>query len=385
MNGPEKILRSVRAALAEVPSGARAWIAVSGGLDSMTLLEAVHRAGARGVVVAHVNHALRGAESDADEAHVQAAAAARGYAFHRLRIEWNGEHPSQAACRRRREVFFASAMGERDLLFLAHHADDQAETIMLRLLRGTGLDGLGGIKARSGIKRRPLLAFPRSAIHAAAETWGVHWREDSSNLSAKYDRNWLRHEIFPRLEARRPGFAGRLAALGEELQARAAPRVAAPLFTFGEFRFAKRAELLVLGERGLKTAFGLDRAHTRSLAALLAKGSGECAAPRRRFRLSQGVLVVEQGTEFRDELAWREGGAGRVAESALGSWRFAAAAVGSRREVALGASAKKKFQAAKVPVFFRDSLPVLPGAEKIFLPTGAACTPSPLAEWWLSS
>src|SRR5690606_16762424 len=121
------------------------------------------------------------------------------------------EKPSQALCREKRQAFFDKYLGENDRLFLAHHLDDQAETLLLRLMRGSGIHGLKGMAAANGKKVRPLLKVSREEILAAARDWKLSWREDSSNRSLKYERNWVRHEVLPLLESRRPGVARRIA------------------------------------------------------------------------------------------------------------------------------------------------------------------------------
>jgi hypothetical protein len=155
-------------------------------------------------------------------------------------------------------------------------------------------------------------------------------------------------------------------------------------------RFASRRELLELGEREIKSAFSLDRKHTASLSALLKKGSGECSAPRLRFRLSQGILLVEGQEKFSDRLAWLQEVAGLTASSALGQWKFSGLEAGDRQGLLGGVKGKKKFQEARVPLFFRDSVPVLKATGGRLLVPGKAVdgvefTPSPLAKWWISS
>ncbi|MGZ3696068.1 MAG: ATP-binding protein, partial [Bdellovibrionota bacterium] len=251
---------------------------------------------------------------------------------------------------------------------------------------------LGGMARVSSTKVRPLLSFSRQQIIAVAREWKVEWREDSSNLSSKYERNWLRNEILPLLEARRPGFSRRLADLAEEV--RSAPSSIAPatvLFGLCDgIQFGTRSALLALGSRGLKITFSLDRKHSAALLKLLEKGNGECLAPKTRFSLSQGILLVERGRKFADELVWSSEGATKSAESVLGKWVYRDLKLGGRKELAPGMKGKKKFQEASVPLFFRDSVPVLSSeGGKIQLTLAPndnlSFEPSALGAWWISS
>lgn len=374
------------------------YVAVSGGLDSMTLLEALARTKPAGAElgVLHVNHALRGAESDGDEALVRERAAALGLRFIGHRLQWKaGEKPSQARCRDERRKFFGRVLAPADLLYLAHHRDDQAETVLLRLLRGTGLRGLRGMAAANGSLRRPFLHLPRRALSAAAEAWGVEWREDGSNADTRYERNWLRAEILPRLEARRPGVADRLSALAAEAQQVPAAETV-PLFSLGAgIQFAHRAALRRLPAGGLAFQFALDRRHALGLARLLEKGGGRYEAEGKKFFLSREVLLVEENkARFAPALSIRESSAGWVAESSLGVWHFSGEGRSARdrpgdaASLALGDRAKKEFQAAGTPIFFRAALPFWRkgGAWRLApLTAEAGFLPSPLARWWLSS
>jgi tRNA(Ile)-lysidine synthase len=176
-------------------------VAVSGGADSLALvLLAEHWARARGgrVLGLTVDHGLR-AEAPAEAARVAAWLAARGIAHRTLR--WQGPPPSgdvQAAARRARYALLAATCGEQGILHLltAHHREDQAETLLLRLARGSGIAGLAGMAAlvEGGACRilRPLLAVPRDRLRAALDARGQDWIEDSSNRNPAYARVRLR-------------------------------------------------------------------------------------------------------------------------------------------------------------------------------------------------
>lgn len=380
----DQVLRALKQSLAGQPAGARCLLAVSGGLDSMVLLEAAARLRLERVVVLHVNHALRGTESDADEAFVREQASARGFEFLSHRLQWKNEKPGQAACRRLREEFFSRARLAGEKIVYAHHLNDQAETIFLRLLRGTGLDGLAAMAPATPSKIRPFLQLTRAQLAAAAAAWAIAWREDSSNASSAYERNWLRHEIFPLLEERRPGFAGKLAALAEEARLLRQPVASSEILSLeGGFQFALRENLRGMESRELKNLFSLNRLHTGALRALLEKGNGEWKGPGVRFRLSQGILLAERNSAFEDALRWSESGA----MSKLGCWQGLPAE--AERSRPRGEKWKRAFQEKKIPVFFRDSLPVMESAGRraILLPGAGAFgfRPTALGSWWLSS
>ena len=101
----------------------------------------------------------------------------------------------------------------------AHNAGDNAETILLHLIRGTGLRGLGGIASRQGDVIRPLLSVSRDEIEAYLRFWGLPWREDSTNRDDAYTRNRLRHRVLPELEAMSPGLSARLGEMAARLRA----------------------------------------------------------------------------------------------------------------------------------------------------------------------
>lgn len=185
-------------------------IAISGGLDSVVLTHLCQSLGLK-MVLAHCNFNLRGDESDADEHFVSDLAnelqlelfvkrfktaefasdnkVSIQMAARQLRYEWFSEVASQEKC---------------DAILTAHHADDNFETFLINLTRGTGLDGLTGIPEQNGTIIRPLLPFSREELEVYANEQGVLWRNDSSNASPKYLRNKLRHDIIPILKQINP-------------------------------------------------------------------------------------------------------------------------------------------------------------------------------------
>ena len=178
----------------------RLLLAVSGGLDSTVLAHLLH-AGGYTFALAHCNFGLRGVESDADAAFVARLARGMNVPLHTTRIHIDKESESvQVAARDRRYMYFKKILDEYnyDLLVTAHHLDDSLETLLLNLVRGTGLRGLRGIPPRTDFPlARPLLAASRAEIAAYAEAQGISWREDASNAGNDYRRNALRHRVVP--------------------------------------------------------------------------------------------------------------------------------------------------------------------------------------------
>jgi tRNA(Ile)-lysidine synthase len=185
-------------------------VAVSGGIDSMVLLHALRMLG-HPCTVMHVDHGLRGAESDADRSFVEEHCRREGIPF-RWKKVGAGAHARnnglsiQMAARELRYAFFAEVWQERPWkTALAHHADDAVETLLMHLMRGVGVFGWSAIPPVSGVFVRPLLAVDRLMIEAYAAEHGIMHREDSSNAESKYLRNRVRHELLPLMESLRPG------------------------------------------------------------------------------------------------------------------------------------------------------------------------------------
>lgn len=206
--------RFIDNALAQHVPGRVVWVALSGGLDSSLLLNvAAPLASARGVELRaiHVNHGLQAAASDF-ESHCQKLCKSLGVPLHVAHVSVNPKAPGlEAAAREARYQAFAETLSAGDRLWLAQHADDQAETLLLATLRGSGVRGLAGMPAVRpwrGIElERPWLGLPRSALEQEARHRGIDWCEDPTNAEVMFDRNYLRHRVLAPLRSRWPHVA----------------------------------------------------------------------------------------------------------------------------------------------------------------------------------
>jgi len=210
---PSPFAQSVLAAIRKkgmVRAGERLGLAVSGGADSVALLRAMLELREElGIVlkVLHFNHRIRGAEADADEHFVKAMSAEHGLEFISARADTRA-HGAQkklsleASARALRYRFFAEhiASGAVNKVATAHTLDDQAETLLLRLVRGTGLRGLRGVhdQTAEGIIR-PMLHLRRLDVEHYLKSIGQTWREDTTNADTHHTRNRIRHELLPAL------------------------------------------------------------------------------------------------------------------------------------------------------------------------------------------
>lgn len=190
-------------------------VTVSGGMDSMFLLTYLFNKNYK-LAVAHCNFGLRGNESDGDEAFVKSFCKTNQIKFHTKRFETETYSKAngisiQMAARDLRYQWF-NELCEADLAFgetkivTAHHKTDNAETILLNMVRGTGLKGLEGISPISENKIRPLLCLTRDEIETLVKELKITYREDSSNKSDKYHRNRLRLNVLPELKKINPEF-----------------------------------------------------------------------------------------------------------------------------------------------------------------------------------
>ena len=185
-------------------------IAVSGGLDSVVLTDLFSELNIP-ISLAHCNFQLREKESDLDEEFVKKISQKTSNQIFNIRFkteEFSKKHKlsTQIAARKLRYNWFQELLKEHnfDFVLTAHHADDNLETFLINLTRGTGLDGFTGIPAINGNIVRPLLAFSREEILGYAKANKIVWREDASNASTKYIRNKIRHQIVPVLKEINP-------------------------------------------------------------------------------------------------------------------------------------------------------------------------------------
>ncbi len=324
------LLREVSGAVERLGlPGAGILLAVSGGLDSVALLHALHAISSRHglkLSVGHVNHGLRGAQSEADARFVRELAAGLGLACRVREVEPaaarrggpSRSRPSpQEAARRLRYAALRELAREAGASHVAtaHHADDQAETVLLRLLRGSGPDGLAGIPERSADGRvvRPLLRVTRGQILAFARERGLAWREDASNESDAYARNRLRRrwlpglarEFNPRLlraiadlaEAQRRDSEWMGALVEREVAARLVPETGWLAIATGGWEglpeaLARRVARAALARCGAGRE--VTRVHLERMLRFLRRGR-----PRTRLELPGGLRLVRDAGGFR--------------------------------------------------------------------------------------
>ena len=242
------------AALPAPPAG-RILIGYSGGMDSLVLLQlARQRYGVAALLAVHVHHGLS-PNADRWERYCLQACADLGVRCHAERVLVGaGRGGLEARARAARYDVFARLLGPEDVLLLAHHADDQAETLLYRLLRTGVPAGMPSSRPLGqGCLVRPLLPFPRARLREWARRHELSWVEDESNAGLRADRNYLRHRVLPALSRRWPDVAARLG--------RAAERSATAAQLQRELAIE---DLAGLDERGERVGRSLD------LAALLA-------------------------------------------------------------------------------------------------------------------
>jgi tRNA(Ile)-lysidine synthase len=208
-------VESLSEQLARFPPDSRFAVAYSGGLDSSVLLHATHAAlrqrGAGALRAIHIHHGLS-PHADAWVVHCQERCQTLGIALHveRVQVRVQDGASLESEARECRYKAFESLLGSDEVLLMAHHLDDEAETFVLRTLRGAGPRGLAAIPVMRplgrGVLFRPLLEQRRTVLHSWAVAIGLDWIEDESNTSLRFDRNYLRLAVLPLLEQRWPGY-----------------------------------------------------------------------------------------------------------------------------------------------------------------------------------
>jgi tRNA(Ile)-lysidine synthase len=187
-------------------------LATSGGLDSMVMVDLFHKLPFE-IAIAHCNFQLRGLESFEDQRFIQNYAETNGIRLFLTQFDTDAfandyKLSTQVAARELRYNWFYEILETEnyDYILTAHHADDNLETFLINLVRGTGIDGLTGIPVQNENVIRPLLIFSRQEIESYAKENNIEWREDSSNASDKYLRNKIRHNLVPILKELNPDF-----------------------------------------------------------------------------------------------------------------------------------------------------------------------------------
>ena len=199
--------------LQQLPQAQRLWVAFSGGCDSHVLLHALvqikDQLPATHIWTLHINHGLADEADDWTE-HCQSVCDQLGVNLMSVAVDAipdSGESP-EAAARTARYHVFSDIIEQGDGLLLAHHEDDQAETLLLQLFRGAGVKGLSAMpmvtEFAKGWLGRPILPFSRQSLRDYAAVHGLQWIEDPSNSALVYDRNFLRQQIIPQLQERWP-------------------------------------------------------------------------------------------------------------------------------------------------------------------------------------
>ncbi|MCG2581649.1 MAG: tRNA lysidine(34) synthetase TilS [Marinobacter sp.] len=215
---PAELCASVR----RLPDTPCVWVALSGGLDSVLLLHAVSRClgNDRTIAAIHVNHQLQANAGETEQFCRKLCESLRvPLTVERVTVPTKATDESttggiEEAARNARYDIFERTLEPGHILLMAHHGDDQAETVLFRLLRGSGVAGLAGMPSSRvlgmGELHRPFLAFSRQQIRDWAQQAGLVWVEDPSNTDQKFDRNFLRHSVMPLLKSRWPSLIKRL-------------------------------------------------------------------------------------------------------------------------------------------------------------------------------
>lgn len=211
----ERLVGKVRATIEGyemADPGERIIVAVSGGPDSVCLLDVLHRLSQTldvALSIAHFEHGLRPGEDEAETSFVASLAKGYGIPFETARAEdLYPEIPSLEERARKARYRFLEEVRSRlcaQKIALGHHLDDQAETVLMRLMRGSGPSGLGGIlPCRDGTFIRPMIRVSREEIEAYLREKNLAYVTDLSNFDQRRTRNWVRHELIPRIKSRQP-------------------------------------------------------------------------------------------------------------------------------------------------------------------------------------
>ncbi len=204
--------------LARLPVASRIWVGFSGGADSTALLVALKELEPdlpAEFAAVHFNHGLQ-ATADDWQSHCQSFCEERNIPIRvfRLDLELKEGKSAEEQARNGRYSCIQNFLEPGQVYLTAHHADDNAETLFLNLMRGSGLDGLAGVPPLRSLGKgwiaRPLLDFRRCSLEEFLRSRGISWLQDPSNLDTSFDRNYLRNIVFPELESRWPGLVKNL-------------------------------------------------------------------------------------------------------------------------------------------------------------------------------
>lgn len=219
----DRLLENIKSSLAEF-SGAQLFMAVSGGVDSMVLLNALKMLGHEPIAL-HVNYHLRGEESEGDELFIREYCKTNNIELLVKSIDLNeilekegGNLQNKARTVRYNWFREVAEQYDNGLVLLGQHENDQIETFLLQLFRGAGMRGLSAMLKTRDIFVRPLLGCTREEILDFAKSHNIHWREDSSNTSLKYSRNRLRNEFIPVMEEAVPSLQSDIVSLVKVFQ-----------------------------------------------------------------------------------------------------------------------------------------------------------------------
>jgi tRNA(Ile)-lysidine synthase len=299
--------------------------ALSGGLDSVVLAYLMKGAGVQ-FSMAHCNFALRGEESLRDEAFCRELADSLGVTLFTNRFDTFGYAYRQGisvemAARELRYEWFSELVQSHGFggVVTGHHADDQVETMLLNLVRGTGISGLRGMLPLSGQVIRPLLPFSREEIHRYAVEHGLRWVEDSSNTSVEIIRNRIRHVIIPAMESVNPSFrevalrTARNIRQAEVIYQERIEEVMAPLVTIQQETFRVSIQgLLSIPHRAVYlyeflSRFGFNRAVADTVNRSLDGISGKrfSSATHRLVRDREFLIIMPVKPGLEEEEGWQ--------------------------------------------------------------------------------
>lgn len=295
----------------------RLLLAVSGGCDSVVMLHALHRMGLT-LAVAHCNFRLRGEESDGDQDFVEELCRSMQIPCHSHRFDTRSLSDKegisiQMAARRQRYEWFNQLLhthGYRRLC-TAHHADDQAETMLLNLITGRGMRTLAGIPLKRQDIVRPLLLFTRAELEEWANLQNLRWRHDRSNDESDYLRNLIRLQVMPVLKKINPAFATQAPMLSRE-QREISLLADEELSRLTEGITENRGDLLIIHDAALRShpalysvyryllrPYGFSTAMTETLISSPVKSGSLFLSPTHRLTCDRGQLIIEpRGAEI---------------------------------------------------------------------------------------